>query len=206
MEEQKHGNGCRCDNCERKKISGIKVSAAIFEEGGEEKNREERARQFTPKEFSDLQRAYRIEEVKKWERERREHQHLEHPFYKDANVYREDIRKEQILKGAHKYPEPFNPNSWTAKELLQHAMQENVDQAHYIFGLFEKVEEMQNNHNAEYQRLLGEKLEVQKQRDKLRFENEALTAENKRLKECCQKAEERFETLESNYGIYREDL
>jgi len=68
-------------------------------------------------------------------------EHLNHPFYKDAEKYREDVRKGQILKGAEKYPKPFSPKDWTARELLLHAMQENVDQAHYIVGLAEKLEE-----------------------------------------------------------------
>lgn len=66
--------------------------------------------------------------------------HLDHPFYAEAHDYREQERREQILKGAAKYPKPFDPSDWTAKELLQHAMQENIDQGHYIYGLFEKIE------------------------------------------------------------------
>jgi|GEM_PF-5109668 len=69
--------------------------------------------------------------------------HLNHPFYQKANNYREEVRIGQIKKGSEKYLEPFNPKSWTAKELLEHAMQENVDQAHYIYGLYEKIEEYQ---------------------------------------------------------------
>lgn len=75
------------------------------------------------------------------EKQANQERHLNHPFYSEANQYRETVRREQVLKGAAKYPEPFNPASWTAKELLAHAMQENVDQAHYIYGLFEKLEE-----------------------------------------------------------------
>ena len=69
--------------------------------------------------------------------------HLAHPFYKDAHTYRELTRHGQIVKGAEKYDEPFTPSSWTALELLQHAMQENVDQAHYIYGMYQKVQEME---------------------------------------------------------------
>jgi hypothetical protein len=78
-------------------------------------------------------------------REKRENEekHLAHPFYAEVNQYRETIRREQVLKGAAKYPTPFDPTDWTAKELLQHAMQENVDQGHYIYGLFEKIEAME---------------------------------------------------------------
>lgn len=69
--------------------------------------------------------------------------HLNHPFYEDANSYRESVRLDQILKGAEKYPEPFNPKSWTSKQLVEHAMQENVDQAHYIYGLFTRIVELE---------------------------------------------------------------
>lgn len=67
-------------------------------------------------------------------------EHLRHPFYREADKYREEVRRGQILKGAEKYPKPFSSDDWTAKELLLHAMQENIDQAHYIYGLFEKLE------------------------------------------------------------------
>lgn len=72
-----------------------------------------------------------------------EQRHLDSPFYKESNEYREIIRLGQILKGAEKYPEPFNPHSWKPEELLAHAMQENVDQGHYIYGLYEKIREME---------------------------------------------------------------
>lgn len=77
-------------------------------------------------------------------RKENEQLHLDHPFYKRAQHYREIERYEQIIKGAHKYKEPFNPMSWTPRQLLQHAMQENVDQGHYIVGLYEWIEEMEN--------------------------------------------------------------
>lgn len=59
------------------------------------------------------------------------------PFYEDAHTYREAVRRGQIVKGLSKYGRPFNSSDWTAEELLAHAMQENVDQAHYIYGLYE---------------------------------------------------------------------
>jgi antitoxin component HigA of HigAB toxin-antitoxin module len=68
--------------------------------------------------------------------------HLNHEFYKRAAEYREGERIGQIIKGAHKYPEPFNPFSWSPRQLLQHAMQENVDQGHYIYGLYEWLEKL----------------------------------------------------------------
>jgi len=65
--------------------------------------------------------------------------HLNSPFYRECDDYREVQRLGQIKKGADKYPEPFNPNSWSGEELLAHAMQENVDQAHYIYGTYKKL-------------------------------------------------------------------
>lgn len=84
--------------------------------------------------------------------------HLEHPFYKEAADYREKIRQGQIVKGSDKYPEPFNSASWTTKQLLEHAMQENVDQGHYIYGLFEHVQAIEHDlgvakNEAEYWRM-----------------------------------------------------
>lgn len=66
--------------------------------------------------------------------------HLKHPFYQDVNEYREMVRVGQILKGAEKYPEPFTTSSWSNDEIIEHAMQENVDQAHYIYAAKERME------------------------------------------------------------------
>ena len=69
--------------------------------------------------------------------------HLDHPFYSEAREYWQSVQEGQIHKGAEKYPEPFNPSNWTARQLLEHGMQENVDQAHYLYGLYVKVQEME---------------------------------------------------------------
>ena len=69
--------------------------------------------------------------------------HLEHPFYREARECWQFAQQGQIRKGSEKYPEPFTPSSWTVRELLDHAMQENVDQAHYIYGMYQKVQEME---------------------------------------------------------------
>ncbi|MFS0784767.1 hypothetical protein [Bacillus sp. 1P06AnD] len=69
--------------------------------------------------------------------------HLTHPLYRQAESYRETIRREQIIKGSEKYVEPFNPSSWTVQQLADHAMQENVDQAHYIYGMKKRMEEQE---------------------------------------------------------------
>lgn len=69
--------------------------------------------------------------------------HLTHPLYKAANFAWQRTQIQQIVKGAEKYPEPLNPDSWTAKQLVEHALQENVDQVHYLVSLGEKVEELE---------------------------------------------------------------
>jgi hypothetical protein len=90
-----------------------------------------------------MERLYNMDETPVEETTANEEKHLNHPFYAEANQYRETVRREQVLKGAHKYPEPFNPFSWSPKELLQHAMQENVDQGHYEYGLYLWIERME---------------------------------------------------------------
>lgn len=66
--------------------------------------------------------------------------HLDSRFYKEAKNYRDLVTIEQILKGAEKYKEPLNPRSWTVKQLVEHAMQENVDQGHYIYAIQSLIE------------------------------------------------------------------
>lgn len=64
-----------------------------------------------------------------------------YPFYKKARDLWERTQVGQIIKGLQKYPEPFNPHSWTAKELLDHALEESVDLVHYLVGLKDLVDE-----------------------------------------------------------------
>ncbi|SMQ75914.1 hypothetical protein SAMN05444673_2564 [Bacillus sp. OV166] len=74
-----------------------------------------------------------------------EQKHLNHPFYQDANQYREKVRVGQIVKGSKKYPEPFTTASWSNEEIIEHAMQENVDQTHYIYAALERMQALQND-------------------------------------------------------------
>jgi hypothetical protein len=62
------------------------------------------------------------------------------PFYSRVHTSFTQTQQEQIKKGAEKYPEPFNPHSWTPKELLQHGLQEAVDLTTYLVGLYELLE------------------------------------------------------------------
>lgn len=59
-------------------------------------------------------------------------EHLDNWVYKEARKFTEEIRTEQILKGAEKYPVPLGDADWTPEQLVHHAMQENIDQAHYL--------------------------------------------------------------------------
>ncbi|UVI31194.1 hypothetical protein [Paenibacillus spongiae] len=64
-------------------------------------------------------------------------------IYGKALAYFQEVQKQQIEKGRQKYPEPLNPASWTELELIDHAMQEAVDQVHYLTALRIKVLERQ---------------------------------------------------------------
>lgn len=74
---------------------------------------------------------------------------LEHPLYMRAKQIWERVRIEQIDKGEKKYPEPLNPDSWTAQQLIEHGIQENVDQLHYFVALLDKVEKMESSYKQE---------------------------------------------------------
>jgi hypothetical protein len=71
------------------------------------------------------------------------HTHLSNPLYKEANFNWQRTQLQQIIKGAEKYNEPLNPASWTGAQLIEHAMQENIDQAHYLTAIGEKVKELE---------------------------------------------------------------
>ena len=70
--------------------------------------------------------------------------HLSHPFYIKAKEEWEAVRQGQIRKGSVKYPEPFTPANWTNDQLAEHAIQENVDQLHYIVGMKQRMEYQHN--------------------------------------------------------------
>jgi chromosome segregation ATPase len=91
----------------------------------------------------EMEELYNMDETPVEKVSENEEKHLNHPFYAEANQYRETVRREQVLKGAHKYPEPFTTASWTNQEIIDHAMQENVDQAHYIYAAKERMEELE---------------------------------------------------------------
>jgi hypothetical protein len=60
------------------------------------------------------------------------------PVYEEARNFWLEVQRGQIQKGLKKYGKPLDPNEWTGSELIEHAVQENVDQLHYLFALREK--------------------------------------------------------------------
>jgi hypothetical protein len=85
------------------------------------------------------------------------------PFYKKALQLFAKTQSAQIEKGLKKYPEPFNPMSWTPEELLNHALEESVDLVHYLVGLKELLDAK------------SDEIEL------LKFENKRLVKQNSRL-------------------------
>jgi hypothetical protein len=81
---------------------------------------------------------------------------LDHKFYKDADAFRNGVKMETLKKAAQKYPEPFNPASWTIEELAKHAMAENYDQQNYIYGMYERLTTLERE-NAELESLYNKR-------------------------------------------------
>lgn len=65
----------------------------------------------------------------------------QYPFYKKARDWWTETQVNQIIKGLQKYEQPLTPKKHTARELVQHAMEEAVDLVHYIMALFEVIED-----------------------------------------------------------------
>jgi hypothetical protein len=62
--------------------------------------------------------------------------------YRTAREYTEEVRREQIAKGAEKYETPLGDAEWTALQLVHHAMQENIDQNHYLVMLRHEIQKL----------------------------------------------------------------
>jgi hypothetical protein len=84
--------------------------------------------------------------------------HLGNWVYKEARELTEEVRREQIMKGAAKYPVPLGDADWTPLQLVNHAMQENVDQVHYLTMLKFEIEQL----NAKIERLEKENARLEK--------------------------------------------
>lgn len=68
--------------------------------------------------------------------------HLDHEFYKDVDLITKDVAEGQILKGAEKYDEPFNPFHWNPEQLLHHTLQELRDAQVYTVGMYKVLTAM----------------------------------------------------------------
>lgn len=71
-------------------------------------------------------------------------EHLDNWLYRKAREFTEEVRFEQIIKGADKYPVPLGDADWTPEQLVHHAMQENVDQAHYLTMLRHEIQKLRD--------------------------------------------------------------
>jgi hypothetical protein len=128
----------------------------------------------------EMEELYNMDETPVEKVSENEEKHLNHPFYAEANQYRETVRREQVLKGAHKYPEPFTTASWTNQEIIDHAMQENVDQAHYIYAAKERMEQLEkiiNELTEEFEKrghAISENCDLRVEIEDLKITNEKL--------------------------------
>lgn len=103
---------------------------------------------------------------------------LNHWFYKESDEFREGIKMEQLAKAAEKYPKPFEPTDWTARELVTHAMQENYDQQNYIYGLYLAIKHLEQQNEQ-----LSHELTTQIENTKFWFvKSNELQKENLKLK------------------------
>lgn len=70
-------------------------------------------------------------------------------IYRSARKAWVEIHQKQVRKGFEKYPEPLNPDSWTEEELIIHAMEENIDQFHYLTALLLKARAREDGNSHE---------------------------------------------------------
>lgn len=92
-------------------------------------------------------------------------QQCNNPFYQEVDAKDQEIKEQQWMKAAKKYPRPFSPDDWTPQELLTHFLQENYDQRVYGVALGQKLED------------------AEKETKSLRRENEALREKVAELEE-----------------------
>jgi hypothetical protein len=59
-------------------------------------------------------------------------QQRKHYLYKRANELHTETKEEQFVKAAQKYPEPLEPDHWSALQCGRHAFQELIDLEHYV--------------------------------------------------------------------------
>lgn len=137
--------------------------------------KKEQKEQQEKKEQAELM-AYLKSEKEKAEHIVNEKRHLEHPFYKKVDDVTDEVAHEQIIKGSQKYKEPFNPASWTNKELVWHQLQELRDAQVYGVGLLERLTEQEEQIEGLKQELENETCTIIKNRE-LRKEIDIAKAE-----------------------------
>lgn len=82
------------------------------------------------------------EAVKKWVDALSYQRHRVNPLYAEAATAFRSTQLDQIDKGAEKYPEPLNADSWTIDQFVDHELMELVDGIHYIIGIRVKARKM----------------------------------------------------------------
>jgi hypothetical protein len=92
--------------------------------------------------------------------EQRIQQQRGHYLYKRSGELHEQYREEQLIKGAKTYPEPLEPDSWTAAQAAGHAFQELIDLEQYVTMQLIKNERLEAEVKdlKEENRLLKEKV------------------------------------------------
>lgn len=105
------------------------------------------------------------------------------PFYQKSRQLWTDTQETQIIKGLVKYPEAFNPMSWTPIELLHHALQESVDLVHYLVGLMDHIELLETTVKEQNRELRLKDEEIAHLKYVIAgYKNEAYLAEEKKAK------------------------
>jgi hypothetical protein len=79
--------------------------------------------------------------------------HHRNPIYLESRQAFLSVQESQIDKGADKYPEPLNPNSWTIDELVDHGLMELVDQVHYTVSIRAKARKLRSDLQTAYKLL-----------------------------------------------------
>lgn len=102
-------------------------------------------------------------------------QQCNNPFYQEVDAKDQEIKEQQWMKAAKKYPRPFSPDDWTPQELLTHFLQENYDQRVYGVALGQKLED------------------AEREKEELFDRNEELSCENKALRNKIAELEELIE-------------
>ena len=99
-------------------------------------------------------------------------QQCNNPFYQEVDAKDQEIKEQQWMKAAKKYPRPFSPDDWTPQELLTHFLQENYDQRVYGVALGQKLED------------------AEKETESLRRENNVLREKVEELEEIIKELSE----------------